>query len=100
MDQPIHAANGVDSSGFLPSLGGPATLAIGRRSGICSCIGKWPSVRGWVPSGLCLLTRSYMCDPKTCLECSFTYFLYPASQGMAAPQAAQPQVAQQMHTHA
>merc|ERR1719449_467613 len=37
-----------------------------------------------------------MCDPKTCLECSFTYFWYTASPRMADPQLAQ----QQMHTHA
>merc|ERR1719262_273481 len=39
---------------------------------------------------------SCMCEPKTCLECWFTYFSYATSPRMAAPQVAQ----QQMHTHA
>merc|ERR1719284_1782568 len=99
-ESPAHAFNGVDSSVFLlrslPCLGGPATFAMGRCLWMWSCKGKWPSVMGWVPPGLCLWTSSYMWLPKTCLECWFTYFSYPASPRMAAPQVAQ----QQMHTHA
>merc|ERR1719238_1352189 len=96
----LPAANGVDSSAFLPalrslpSLGGPATLAIGRCLWMWSCKGRCPSVMGWVPVGLCLWTSSCMWLPKTCLECLFTYISYPASPRMAAPQVAQ----QQMHT--
>merc|ERR1719313_2424748 len=95
-----HAFSGVDSSLFLlrslPSLGGPATFAMGRCLWMWSCKGRWPSVMGWVPPGLCLWTSSCMWLPKTCLECWFTYLWYAASPRMAAPQLAQ----QQMHTHA
>merc|ERR1719183_2064752 len=80
----------------LPGLGSPIILATGTCLLIVSCIGRWPSVMGWVPSGLCLWTSSCMWLPKTCLECWFTYLWYAASPRIAAPQLAQ----QQMHTHA
>merc|ERR1719182_878827 len=98
-DEGCDSFSGVDSLGasvFLPSFGLPAALASGMGLWMCSCRGRWPSVMGWVPPGLCLWTSSCMWLPKTCLECLFTYISYAPSPRIAAPQVAQ----QQMHTHA
>merc|ERR1719409_902443 len=59
-------------------------------------MGRWPSVMGWVPSGLCLWTRACMCGPMTCFECLLTTWSYSSAPMMLEQQAAQ----QQMHTHA
>merc|ERR1719156_320549 len=86
------------STPSLPGRVGAACLTSGTCSWSVSCMGRWPSVMGWVPPGLCLWTSSCMWEPIRCLECLLMYFSCISSPRMAAPQLAQQHAKIQLRT--
>merc|ERR1719420_1818179 len=92
----LSACDGVCSVAALslPGRAGATCFTSGTCLCSVSCMGRWPSEMGWVPSGLCLWTMSCMWEPMKCLECWLTYFSYAASPKMDAPQVAQQQMQQ------